>query len=36
LQRWPWFVRLNVWVFVLMSLLGLSAIVGQQFIYFAF
>ncbi len=36
LRRWPWFVRLNVWVFVCMSLLSLAVSTGQEFIYFAF
>ncbi len=33
---WPWFVRLNIWVFVLTSLLALAAKGGREFIYFAF
>jgi len=33
---WPWFARLNVWIFVLMSLLALAALGGKEFIYFAF
>jgi D-alanyl-lipoteichoic acid acyltransferase DltB (MBOAT superfamily) len=36
LEHWPWFVRLNVWLVVLMSLLALSVRGAQQFIYFAF
>jgi alginate O-acetyltransferase complex protein AlgI len=36
LRRWHWFIRLNVWIFVFMSLLALSASGGQEFIYFAF
>ncbi len=36
LRRWPWFIRLNVWVFVCMSLLSLAAGTSQEFIYFAF
>ena len=36
LRRWPWFVRLNIWIFVFMSLFALSAGGGQEFIYFAF
>jgi hypothetical protein len=36
LRRWPWFVRLNVWVFVCMSLLSLAVETRQEFIYFAF
>jgi len=35
-KRWPWIVRLNVWAFVVMSLLGLAAFGGHEFIYFAF
>jgi alginate O-acetyltransferase complex protein AlgI len=34
--RWPWFARLNMWVFVVMSIISLGAISGQEFIYFAF
>ena len=33
---WPWFIRLNIWVFVLLSLLALAARGGREFIYFAF
>lgn len=36
LRRWHWFLRLNVWIFVFMSLFALSARGGQDFIYFAF
>jgi alginate O-acetyltransferase complex protein AlgI len=36
LHRWHWFARLNVWIFVVMSLLALSARGGQEFLYFAF
>ncbi len=36
LPSWPWFARLNIWVFVLMSLLALKALGGKEFIYFAF
>ncbi len=36
LHRWHWFVRLNVWLFVCMSLLAMSARSGQEFLYFAF
>jgi len=36
LENWPWFARLNVWVFVIMSLLALAARGGHEFIYFAF
>jgi D-alanyl-lipoteichoic acid acyltransferase DltB (MBOAT superfamily) len=36
MAKWPWFVRLNVWLFLLMSLLVLGAKGEQTFIYFAF
>ena len=36
LHRWHWFARLNVWLFVCMSLLAMSARSGQEFLYFAF
>ncbi len=36
MHRWHWFVRLNVWIFVVMSLVALSSRGGQEFIYFAF
>ena len=36
LHRWHWFVRLNVWIFVAMSLVALSSRGAQEFIYFAF
>lgn len=36
MSNWHWFVRLNVWVYVIMSLLVLSSDEGQEFIYFAF
>jgi alginate O-acetyltransferase complex protein AlgI len=35
-HHWPWFARLNVWLFVILSLLALAAGGGQEFIYFAF
>jgi D-alanyl-lipoteichoic acid acyltransferase DltB (MBOAT superfamily) len=35
-EGWPWFARLNIWVFVMMSLLALAARGGHEFIYFAF
>lgn len=35
-ENWPWFARLNIWVFVIMSLLALGARAGHEFIYFAF
>lgn len=34
--RWPWFIRLNVWLFLVMSLLSLAERGGHEFIYFAF
>ena len=36
MPRMPWFLRLNVWVFLIMSLLVLPPRTPQQFIYFAF
>jgi len=36
MQRWPWFVRLNVWLLVVMYLLVFTARQAQEFIYFAF
>lgn len=36
MPRIPQFARLNVWIFVFMSLLSLSSSGGQEFIYFAF
>ena len=36
MKRWHWFIRLNVWIFVIMSLLRLSRGTGHEFIYFAF
>ena len=36
LHRWHWFARLNVWLFVCMSLFAMSARSGQEFLYFAF
>lgn len=36
MARWPWFVRLNVWLLVVMSLMSLAAKGGKEFIYFAF
>ncbi|MFT5051727.1 MAG: alginate O-acetyltransferase complex protein AlgI [Chlamydiales bacterium] len=36
LQGAHWFVRLNVWIMILMSLLALSSPERQEFIYFAF
>lgn len=36
LKNLHWFVRLNVWLFVVMSILALSAQEKQAFIYFAF
>lgn len=32
----PWFLRLNVWVFIVVSILGLAPQQPQEFIYFAF
>ena len=36
MSRWHWFVRLNVWVIVVMSLVALASTEGKEFIYFAF
>lgn len=36
MQNWHWFIRLNIWVYIIMSLLVLAAAGGQEFIYFAF
>lgn len=36
MSRWHWFARLNVWIFVFMSLLALASTEGKEFIYFAF
>lgn len=36
MSRWHWFVRLNVWIFVVMSLLAMASTEGKEFIYFAF
>ena len=36
MKRLNWFVRLNVWIYIIMSLLTFSQSEGQEFIYFAF
>lgn len=36
MESWHWFIRLNIWVYIMMSLLVLAAAGGQEFIYFAF
>lgn len=36
MKRMHWFLRLNIWIFVLMSLLALAPEQKQAFIYFAF
>lgn len=36
MTNWHWFVRLNVWIYVVMSLLTLASSSGREFIYFAF
>lgn len=36
MKRLHWFVRLNIWVFVIMSLLAFTEGKAQSFIYFAF
>ena len=35
-RRWPWFLKLNLWIFVIMSILTLASALDQEFIYFAF
>ena len=32
----PWFLRLNVWIFIVVSIIGLAPQQPQEFIYFAF
>jgi len=36
MARWHWFIRLNVWIFIIMSLVTIAGKGGQEFIYFAF
>lgn len=36
MAQWPWFVRLNVWLLVVMSIMSLATKDAQEFIYFAF
>ncbi len=36
MARWPWFVRLNVWVLVITAILAMASSKTQDFIYFAF
>jgi alginate O-acetyltransferase complex protein AlgI len=36
MARWYWFIRLNVWILIIMSLLALASAQGTEFIYFAF
>ena len=36
MRRWHWFVRLNVWIYVIMSIAALAAGGVQEFIYFDF
>jgi hypothetical protein len=36
MANWHWFIRLNVWIVVIMSLLALASSEGKEFIYFAF
>ncbi len=36
MANWHWFIRLNVWLYIIMSLLTLASSGGQEFIYFAF
>lgn len=36
LLKWHWFIRLNIWIYIIMALLVLASPGGQEFIYFAF
>jgi D-alanyl-lipoteichoic acid acyltransferase DltB (MBOAT superfamily) len=36
LKNRHWFVRLNVWIFIIMSIISLATTGGHEFIYFAF
>ena len=36
MKRLHWFVRLNIWIYVIMSLITFTEDMGQEFIYFAF
>ena len=36
LKKWHWFVRLNVWILIVISLIRLAPVTSQEFIYFAF
>lgn len=36
MRRWHWFVRLNVWIFIIMSIQVFVPAQAQEFIYFAF
>ncbi len=36
MARWPGFVRLSVWIFVILSIMALASSGKQEFIYFAF
>ncbi len=35
-KKWHWFIQLNVWLFIIMSILSFSGSTVQEFIYFAF
>ncbi|HOP65051.1 MAG TPA: MBOAT family O-acyltransferase [Spirochaetota bacterium] len=35
-RRWNWFLQLNVWLFIIMSILSFTGSKVQEFIYFAF
>jgi len=36
MENWHWFIKLNIWIYIIMSLLVLASPGGQEFIYFAF
>ncbi len=36
MKNWHWFVRLNVWIFIIMSIQAFVPSQAQEFIYFAF
>lgn len=35
-RRFPWFIRLNIWIFIIMALFALTSGEAKSFIYFAF
>lgn len=36
MKNWHWFIRLTIWVYIIMSLLVLASSGSEEFIYFAF